>query len=207
MNPYYDDGRVTIYHGDCREILPTLSADAIVTDPPYGVGCDWWDDRVPHELLEVFLSRSTGPIAWFGSASQHRNDLLAFDPPPERIAIWSPKFTLTRNMSKGLAFRWHPIYLWRIPDKHEGPTWDVLTTPTSGHDWWNHPATKPLDLMAQLVGLCTAGGVVVDPFMGSGTTILAAKNRNRLAIGIEIEERYCEIAARRCSQEVLELGV
>ena len=203
MMPYYQDDAVTIYHGDCREMLP-IECDAVITDPPYGVGCDWWDERVPHELLSLFMASTTGPVVWFGAAPQHRNALLAFDPQPERVMVWAPRFTLSKTMAKGIAYRWHPIYVWQIPDKHDGPVWDVLTSGTGGHNWWNHPATKPLELMKSVVGLCPAG-TILDPFMGSGTTLRAAKDLGRKAIGIEIEEKYCEIAARRMEQEVLPL--
>jgi site-specific DNA-methyltransferase (adenine-specific) len=106
-------------------------------------------------------------------------------------------------MSNGMAYRWHPIYFWQLPKSHNGPTWDVFDTPTSGHDWWNHPATKPLPLIKRLASISDSG-CVLDPFVGSGTTLAAAKQLGRRALGIEIEERYCQIAANRLRQEVLQ---
>jgi DNA modification methylase len=101
-----------------------------------------------------------------------------------------------------MAYRWTPIYLFGVVNE-EATVRDVFTTPTESAHWWNHPATKPLALMRDLVVLTK--GTVLDPFMGSGSTLVAAKALGRRAIGIEIEERYCEIAAIRCSQEVLGL--
>jgi len=195
---------ITLYHADCRDVLPELpKVDLVLTDPPYGVGCDWWDDRVPHELLSHFLRLTSGPVVWFGAASQLRADLLAYDPPPQRVAVWHPTFTLSRTMANGLAYRWHPVYLWQLPKTHDGPTWDVFTTPQSGHNPWNHPATKPLRLIRSLCGFAVDAGTILDPYVGSGTTLRAAKDLGRRAIGIEIEEKYCRIAAERLRQEVL----
>lgn len=205
MKPYYDFDGIQIFLGDCREILPTLKADAVITDPPYGVDAADWDGRVPYELLVPFMeSAGEGPVAWFGAAPKLGEALRSFVIDP-RVAIWAPKFSLSHTTSDGMAYRWHPIYLWRIPKKHEGPTWDLLNDSTECGNWWKHNCTKPLGLMAKLCGLCPPGGTILDPFMGSGTTLVAAKNLRRRAIGIEISEEYCEIAARRLSQQVLAL--
>ena len=206
MKPYYVDEWVTIYYADCRDVLSLVSFDAVVTDPPYGVNVAAWDKRTPHELVGELLALSDGPMAWFGASPQVRIDMAAFDPPPERMLVWAPTFSLAQSTSRGIYYRWHPVYLWRVPKKHTGPHSDVLTHSTDGRNHWNHPGTKPLELMQSLVGLAASNQTILDPFMGSGTTLVAAKSLNRRAIGIEIEERYCEIAARRCSQEVLGLA-
>jgi site-specific DNA-methyltransferase (adenine-specific) len=203
MNPYYEQDGITIYHGDCREVLPTLEpVDLVLTDPPYGIGFSAWDDHVPYELIADF-SQST--VVWFGAASRFAIDPKLFPAAPQRSLIWAPSFTLSHTRSDGIAYRWHPIYLWRIPDKHDGPSWDLLTDPTECGNPWFHPCTKPLTLIKKLVGFCPHGGVILDPYMGSGTTLRAAKDLSRKAIGIEIEERYCEIAAKRLQQSVLPL--
>lgn len=205
QEPYYQDDHCAIYNADCREVLPHLEpVDLVLTDPPYGIKIADWDCRVPHELLTEFLRLTDGPVVWFGASSQHRNDLMSFAPEPQRILIWHPRFTLSKTMACGIAYRWHPVYCWQLPKKHNGPKWDVLTHCCDGHNGWNHPATKPIKLISELCGLCSSG-IVLDPFMGSGTTLLAAKNRNLKAIGIEIERDYCDIAIKRLRQGVLPL--
>jgi site-specific DNA-methyltransferase (adenine-specific) len=212
VTPYYEDGGITIWHADCRDVLPLIpagSVDLVLTDPPYGVDIAAWDRRTPHEALDTFLRITSGAVVWFGAAPQLRMDLGAFDPAPERVLIWAPTFNLSHTAAKGIFYRWHPIYCWRIPAKHDGPHWDLLTVPTeTGHrNFWHHPATKPVNLMRQLAGFSPSNGLILDPFMGSGTTLRAAKDLGRKAVGIEIEERYCEIAARRLAQAVLPLEV
>jgi hypothetical protein len=207
MQPYYDDGRITIYCGDCRDVLPSIDTraiDLLLTDPPYGIEFDTWDAEVPYDIVSLFPAST---IAWFGSAPRFALDVNRFPELPQRIGIWAPSFTLSRTRSDGMAYRWHPVYFWRIPKKHEGPTWDLFTTPTECGNWWFHQCTKPLNLMRTLVGLAPAGGLIVDPFMGSGTTLRAAKDTGRRAIGIEIDEQHCEIAATRLQQQVLALDL
>jgi len=209
MDPYYSDDHVTIYHGDCLKILPELEFDAVVTDPPYGINAEarphgansgqiaTWDEFVPYDLLGMF-----GPVSviWFGSPIKLAEAFDRFDPTPDRTLIWAPRFTLSMSAKGGIAYRFHPIYTWRLP-KQSPTVHDVLTDNTEAGNWWCHQATKPLTLMRRLVAMTE--GTVVDPFMGSGTTLRAAKDLGQHAIGIELEERYYEIAAKRCAQGVL----
>jgi len=196
MTPYYADDLVTIYHGDCREWMP--DAGAILTDPPYGTGFAGvaGDDSFPFDLLPGAV-----PCVAFGSPKRHVADLRAFIRPPDRVMVWAPAFSWSKQSDRGVLYGWTPIYCWDTePTGHNEPSRDVFTE----HDAGASSITKPVALMRRLLPL--VGGTVLDPFMGSGSTLVAAKSLGRRAIGIEIEERYCEIAALRCSQEVLGLG-
>ena len=203
--PYYDDGNgIVIYNSDCRLILPHLEpVDLVLTDPPYGVDAAAWDGFVPYELLDKFLNHKT--VIWFGAAPKLWESADSFRPRPDRVMIWGPRFSLSRTMANGMAYRWHPIYCWNIPKKHDGPTWDIIDDATECGNWWDHHCTKPLTLMRKLAGFCPAGQTILDPFMGSGTTLRAAKDLGRKCIGIEISREYCDIAIRRLQQEVLPL--
>ena len=190
---------VTLYRGDCLEVLPTLGrVDAVITDPPYGVKIAEWDDSMPSQLfLNECLRVASGPVLWFGAATM----LLRFgvyDPCPDKVLIWAPKFTLSRIAQYGFAFRYHPIALWR-PIKQDVMPWDVLNDSTECGNWWEHPGTKPESLMIKLVRAFTNESCL-DPFMGSGTTGVAAVKLGRKFIGIEIDEGYFEIAKRRISE-------
>jgi len=215
MSPYYQDASVTIYHGDCREVLPTLGRDGVVciTDPPYGInytsgytGCldrsiagdettelrDW--------LLTAWLPRSCAIFASWRCLAPSQ---------PKGQLVWEKA---TRGMGD-LSFPWGMNYevIWIYGDEWTGhrdgavlrgrtiPTWN------SGPARRLHPHEKPVDVVGQLIAKANAA-TVFDPFMGSGSTMRAAKDLGRRAIGIEIDERYCEVAARRCSQETLDLG-
>ncbi len=202
-----DDGKIRLYLGDCMKLLPQFGdgcVEAVVTDPPYGVGLDWWDDSVPHHLCKEFHRIATGPIVWFGAAPQHRNDMLAFDPPPQRVCVWSPSFTMSHTMAHGMAYRWHPVYCWRIPKKHDGPSWDVWLTPCDAgrKAWWFHPATKPLRLMQIVIGFADNDNRVLDPFMGSGSTGVAAVRMGRRFVGIEIDSDYFDLSVKRIKMEL-----
>ena len=222
MTPYYEHAGITIYHGDCREVLPTVSADALVCDPPYGVNLG----------RHAAATETRGWLAKGAYAS--------YDDTPENFdAIVVPALTLAlKRVQRGLVFtsgtglRALPPYdaaggvflpagmgrtCWGFqnfafcafygvaPDLHKGarPT-GLFSTETA--DKVAHPCPKPYGWMTWAVQLASRHGeTVLDPFCGSGTTLEAAKNLSRRAIGIEIEERYCEIAAKRLSQEVLPL--
>lgn len=206
MTPYYDDGQVTVYHGDCREVLPALTFDAIVTDPPYGLAgivqggeAEWprWErhlsasldwDHVAPSFVPAIVAQARHAIVWGGNY---------FPLPPARgWLVWDK---VVRSFSTG----------------HCELAWTTLPQPVRAFSYANgqlategkqHPTQKPLPLMRWSLGFLPSDcGVIVDPFMGSGTTLRAAKDLGRFAIGIEIEERYCEMAVKRLAQEVLAL--
>lgn len=198
MKPYYDDGQAVIYHGDCREILPELPrASLIATDPPYGVGKAEWDSAVP-DLLWLELARASANVVAFTSGVTH---LFAY-PQPDWLICWARPASVQRNGLGGFN-NWEPILVYGKPKLGV----DLLVLSHTGNESWiNHPCPKPLKLMTWLIESLSETGPVVDPFMGSGTTLRAAKDLGRPSIGIDVEERYCEIAAKRLQQEVLPLG-
>lgn len=199
MTPYYADELVTIWHGDCREILPSLTFDAIVTDPPYGTGYSGveGDSEFPFDIIP-----GGKPCVSFASPHRLSLDLRARDlVPPDRVMVWAPLFSWTKASNQGVLYKWTPIYCWAtLPTGHGEPTGDVFTD----FDVAESSISKPVSLMRRLMPLVP--GVVLDPFMGKGPTLVAAKSLGRPSIGIEIEEKWCEIAANRCRQEVLGLG-
>jgi DNA modification methylase len=209
VKPYYQDDACTIYHADCREILPTLAADLILTDPPYNAGKDYGqhDDRMDPVIYRAWCSewfqlcRAAGPrvIVFPG----HGNLPMWFEiAPPSGIGCW---YKPGNRASSHLGWNeWEPWLYWgqRLGGSD---TFRVPFISNQAKDAGGHPCPKPALLFRHLL-VKTKAATVLDPFMGSGTTLRAAKDLGRRAIGIEIEERYCEIAARRLGQEVLALG-
>jgi len=189
---------VTLHLGDCLEYMksmPDKSVDAVITDPPYGVGIAEWDKDMPlQSFLDECLRIARGCIVWFGAASMIL-EFSRYAPLPERMLIWSPKFTLSKVAKDGFAYRYHPIALWRI-EKQDIIPWDVLNDMTEAGNWWKHPATKPVSLMRKLV-YAFAPESVLDPFMGSGTTGVACVQTGRNFIGCEIDPGYFKIAEKR----------
>lgn len=209
-SPYYQDSAVTIFHGDCREFLPLLGRfDLLLTDPKYGIGADsaaaknngkwgWkyygntnWDtERTPADLIRVALASSDEAIIWGGN---YFSDVL---PPSQGWIVWD-KAQRNFSLSDGeLA--------WTSFDN----ALRILTIPRGRalRDGKEHPTQKSVEVIVGCIGYAdrnnaTAIKSIIDPFLGSGTTLRAAKDLGRRAIGIEIEERYCEIAAKRMEQE------
>ena len=220
MKPYYEHGGITIYHGDCREILPTLSRSAlIVTDPPYGIryvhggggGAISNNPRANFRRQREAITGDAEPfdasvLLTFEEVIAFGADHYAQQLPHGRWLVWDKtgggKFSGLDSFSD-VEMAWHSRngasrifhYLWK----------GVCQAGEKGQRR-THPSQKPIALMQWVIGQAKSVGVIVDPFAGSGTTLRAAKNLGRSAIGIEIEERYCEIAAKRLSQEVLDFG-
>jgi site-specific DNA-methyltransferase (adenine-specific)/modification methylase len=201
---------VTLYNADCREVLPTLGkVDAVVTDPPYGIGVD------------RAMAKASG--TQYGKAAAPKGTYLASgwdDATPERETI-SKALSLSGSaiIFGGNYFELPPSRCWLVWDKQNGGNafadcelaWTNLDKPVRKIDWmWNgmlrkggeerngHPTQKPLEVMRwcleQLPENC---GTILDPFMGSGTTGVAAVSLGRKFIGIEIEPKYFDIARRR----------
>ena len=207
--PYYRDDLVTLYHGDCLEAVEWLGADVMVTDPPYGQrlssnrGGHWGtlhmqgDQstatrdgalRLWGERPALVFSRWSLPLAgakmrltWDKGEHVGMGDLsLPWKPNTEDIYVFGSGFHGNRRGSSVL--------------RH----FAIIGTVNGAHHGRMHPTEKPYPLMAQLIATCPDGSIA-DPFAGSGTTLLAARNAGRRAIGVEIEERFCETIAKRLS--------
>ena len=199
---------VQLILGDCLEVMrgmPDKSVDAVITDPPYGVGIADWDTEIPPvEFINECHRISRGLILLFGAAPAGlQRDILCTYPEPERILIWSPKFTLSHTGNNNMAYRYHPIYCWNFPVK-SNIVWDVVNDPTEGHQWWNHNCTKPIKLMRKLVNISDYD-TILDPFMGSGTTGVACVQTGRNFIGVEIDPGYYKIAEKRIHDAQLQM--
>lgn len=231
MTPYFDDGLIQIWHGDCREVLPTLapaSVDLVLTDPPYSIdvhaGARTRNDDDPGPLVdfapidladlrEVITMTSAINRRWFVSTMDwlHVAD-FAKHPPSDyrfiRFGVWikpngAPQFSGDRPAQgwEGIAILHRPTERMRW---NGGGKRAVFTCPAVATE---HPTGKPERLIRELIALFSdPGDTILDPFMGSGTTLRAAKDMGRKAIGIEINEAYCQLAVRRLSQSVLPLG-
>ena len=219
--PYYSDDRVTLYHGDCREVTEWLAADVLVTDPPYGIG--WSIGNHPKR----------GSVAHAGI--QNDRDTTCRD---DAIRLWMQPYDLTPTRPGIIFGSWaapfpahtgHPL-VWRKPadsgvigsttgyrrdteliflvgtwPKRSAERSSVLATDVGMGAYLNgHPHAKPLGLMGRLIEWTS--GTIADPFAGSGSTLVAAKQLGRHAIGVELEERYCEVIAKRLAQDVLDFG-
>jgi len=204
-----------IIHGDCLEVLPALAAgsvDCVVTDPPYGVDLKYVGYQDTFEawcaLMDAFLPEalriSSGPVIVFG-ASPTRQLQHMLSHTPDRVMVWAPAFSFAKSRANGTFYRWHPIHCWRPPKKHTGPDTDVLRHNCEGRHWWDHPGTKPVGLMECVCGFCPPGGTVLDPFLGSGTTLVAAAKLGLNGIGIEREAEYVEIARKRVARATEQL--
>jgi site-specific DNA-methyltransferase (adenine-specific) len=201
VKPYYEQDGITIYHGDCREVSCELAADAMLTDPPYGVGKASWDNG-------SVLPPPVNGVRSIGLMPGVRN-LLRCPPMLHGLEYkWTLVAHLTNGMTRGdIGYgNWIACVLYAengLSLYEQGG--DVKRFAVGRDPKPSHPSPKPRAPCEWFLGRLP-GDVIVDPFCGSGTTLLAALNAGRKAIGIEIDEGYCEIAARRLDQTVLALG-
>jgi len=209
MQPYYEDDSVTIYHGDCKELLPDLVFDVVVTDPPYGINYEQTIKTTTE--WELVTGDETSDLARWLIAEVHPTPMLVFGinhfadclPVAGRWICWDKRVVESADKMLGSPFELAWIntpedksgYMIRL--QHGG-----IVNADKANEKRQHPTQKPVKLMRRCLGYMPEG-VILDPFMGSGSTLRAAKDLGRKAIGIEIEEKYCEIAAKRMGQEVL----
>lgn len=220
MQPYYEADGITIYHGDCAEIAPTLGRfDLLCTDPPYGIGEARKKTRRRggqfnrSGLGTIALDRDYGDSEWDDA------------PPSDAMLIEIRDLAHWQCIFGGNYFALPPSSCWLIWDKENSGDFadaELAWTNYTGavrlrRRLWNgmirkdhepryHPTQKPLAVMSWAIGLCPERPTtVLDPFMGSGTTLVACKNLGIRAVGIEREEKYCEVAVRRLAQRTLAL--
>lgn len=212
---YYQDEWVYIIHGDCREILPSIpdkSIDLVLTDPPYGIDYQsarrigwqrkskiqgdnefplWLFDYKPDKALMVFC----------------RWDNLYHLPKPKSFIVWDKLRHSMGDLQHEYGRQWEAIAFYPQDNhKFNNRPKDIIRSACIPAEQLLHPNEKPVSLIKALL-IENIGKTILDPFMGSGSTLMAGKHLNRYCIGIEIEEKYCEIAAKRCCQSVMELNV
>jgi len=212
MNPYYQDDSVTLYHGDCLEIDAWLKADALVTDPPYGIGWKKGENRRAKSARHAGIQndattevRDAALKAWGDRPAVVFGTWAAQVPGARQTLVWQkPVDAGVVGSTIGYRRDTELIFLLGRHPKRPPQRSSVFTTRGSIHGYLTeHPHTKPLALMEAL--LTWTAGCIADPFAGSGSTLTAAKALGRKAIGVELEEQYCEVIAKRLAQGALDL--
>ena len=205
MKPYFENAYCTIYHGDCRDILPSLpSVDIVLSDPPYGMNYRSnyrkkkhkriaGDYVLPVDLIELAMSKAERAAYFFC-----RWDNLQQMPSPTSVLAWVKDNWGMGDLKHEHGRMWeaccfYPMhgheFVKRIPD--------VIHCPRTENNL--HPTEKPVHLLSTILA-ANVGNTVLDPFMGSGTTLRAAMDLKKECIGIELDEEYCENAVKRLAQ-------
>ena len=228
-NIYFQDDDSIIYCDDCRNVLPLLpdkSIDLVLTDPPYGVNATYSDSYkdIKQDYWEWFLNlmptlRRVSSITIFTHQVRALSHILDAD----WVGCWyKPNANSGRLGNSHIFPCWEPIFMYGIHDmgglgyRKDTFVYDAQTVEANGQEHGRerlkggvskgHPFPKPSSLYSELAQTFSLPqSLILDPFLGSGTTAYCAKKLGRKCIGIEIEEKYCEIAAKRCSQSVLRL--
>lgn len=248
--PYYSDDSVTLYHGDCRDVLPDLVAtpDLAIADPPYAETSLKWD-RWPHGWVAALADLGARSLWCFGSARMFDTYSSEFNGwRLSQDVIWDKETASTGGVvDRFVRSHEHVRHFYRgswSDVHHEAQKvvvpWAVkgrrVNRPATGKAWHGnrgssswvddgsrfmltvlrvdnlvksalHPTEKPQGVLIPLISYgCPNGGLVIDPTCGSGSALRAAKDTGRRAIGIEVDERYCEIAAKRLAQGAFDFG-
>ena len=228
MKPYYEDDLVTLYHGDCLDIMASMSDEsvaAVLTDPPYTErthgkartpdrdGVRAFEAITDADLAGVLTECGRVSSGWVVATLDYRHAVQFDQAPPsglkmQRVGVWVKTNPTPQLTGDRPAQGWESIAYMHRDDRRSSwsgggkhGNWVSPIPPPEGH-----PTAKPIGLAQQWVRWFTRpGDTVLDPFAGSGTTLRAAVNEGRKAVGVELEERYCEVTARRLSQGVLDL--
>ncbi|HYE32898.1 MAG TPA: DNA methyltransferase [Methylomirabilota bacterium] len=211
MKPYFSDAQTTIYLADARELLPQLKTfDLVIADPPYGMNyrsrsARWngskivGDHALPVDLIRLAIEKADRAAYIFC-----RWDNLVEMPKPKSLIAWVKNNWTMGDTKHSHGRQWEACafypkqghtFISRIPD--------VIVAAKSGNK--HHPTEKPLKVLERIIG-ANVGADVLDPCMGSGSTLIAARRLGRRSVGIEIEERNCEVAVQRLQQEARLLG-
>ncbi len=214
VEPYYADDAVTLYHGDCLEVTEWLAADVLVTDPPYGIAWTKGQNNAAGSNAHAGIANDSDTTA--------RDAVLDAWGDRPAVVFGSFRAPFPRNVRQVLVWR-KPVDAGVIgsttgyrtdtelvflvgPHPRRNPTRSSVLTTNGGVANYRtgHPHSKPTGVLEQLIDWLP--GVVADPFAGSGSTLVAARSLGRKAIGVELEERYCEVIAKRLAQDVLDFG-
>lgn len=213
IKPYYQDESVVIYNADCRDILPLIpdkSIDLVLTDPPYGIDLEY-DNYIDSRDNLINLIQSFMPLILAKSKRVALScgilNMYSY-PNPDWVMAWVSSAGI--GCSKWGFCCWQPILVYgKDPylTSRSGSLPDLFMS-NEITQIKEHPVSKPVKLWQKVLHRCSqdSNDLILDPFLGSGTTCYCAKKLGRKSIGIEISEKYCEIAAKRCSQTVMNLN-
>ena len=219
VEPYYQDDMVTLYHGDCLEVTEWLEAGVLVTDPPYGRNWKFHGGGT----TKHHKGRGRKPGIRNDESTAVRDAVLDYWAPRPAVVFGSPLSAPPGGTRQVLVWHkpldagvvgsttawrrdWEAVYLLGPWDDPRASRSSIIHTPGGmGRYLGDHPHAKPVGLLEEIMRHCPPG-TIADPFAGSGSTLVAAKALGRKAIGVELEERYCEIAARRLAQDLLDFS-
>jgi site-specific DNA-methyltransferase (adenine-specific) len=214
MRPYYQDDLITIFNDDCRNVIESLAPfEIVITDPPYGmeyrsghykygnphskvIG----DESYPVDVVKKLLTSLRCTYMFC------RWDNLKELPTPTSCIVWAKNNWSAGDLEHAYGRMWEACLFYPgINHQFKRRPADVIQCDRVPPTKLLHPTQKPVNLLLNLID-CNVGGSILDPYMGSGSTLVAAKQLGRKAIGIEIEKKYCDVAIERLSQCVMEMG-